>query len=136
SRHRPHADGGAVAARGHLRERLDVYGLRSPVARLSLVGHLRALGQRLEPVADDVAVMDEEILADLVRCDEAVALFVVEPLNCSGGHVPPPLIACGDRGGALSNDYGRLAQDCRGGARRTDSTIAPGMLELPALGPP
>src|SRR5438445_4242746 len=71
-------------------DRLDVDGLRPLVAGLGVKGHLRALGKRLEAVAADAAVMDEEILATIVRSDEAEALVVVEPLDGAAWHVLPP----------------------------------------------
>src|SRR5438067_8415815 len=49
--------------------------------------HLRVLGERLVALADDRAVMDEQILAALIGDDEAVPLLVVEPLHGSGCHI-------------------------------------------------
>src|SRR5215210_2542268 len=46
----------------------------------------RTLGQGLEALTGDVAVMDEEILGALVRGDEAIPLAVVEPLDGSASH--------------------------------------------------
>src|ERR671915_522285 len=63
-----------------------VDGLRALVARLGVVLDPGALGKRLEAVADDAGVMDEQVLARLVRRDEAEALVVVEPLHGSGCH--------------------------------------------------
>jgi len=52
-----------------------------------------ALGEALEAIAGDVAVVHEEILRALLRGDEAVPLAVVEPLNGSGCHrKTPPLL--------------------------------------------
>src|SRR5215212_1785487 len=48
---------------------------------------LRALGERLEAVACDRAVVDEQVLAALVGGDEPIALRVVEPLDGSGCHI-------------------------------------------------
>jgi hypothetical protein len=81
------ATGGRPQHGSLLGDRPNVYGLRSLVRRLGLVLDLCALGQRLEAIAGDAAVMDEEVLTYLVRRDEAEALVVVEPLHCSGGHV-------------------------------------------------
>src|SRR3954465_3839789 len=67
-------------------ERGDVDGLGALVAGLGVVGHLRALSQRLEAVGVDAGVMDEEVLATLVRGNEAEPLVVVEPLHGSGSH--------------------------------------------------
>src|SRR5690242_14594392 len=64
----------------------DVDGLRPLASRLGVVGDLRALGERLEAVGVDAGVVDEEVLATLVRRDEAEALVVVEPLHGSGRH--------------------------------------------------
>src|SRR3990172_3346970 len=47
----------------------------------------RAFLQRLEALAEDVRVVDEEVLAALVGRDEPVPLRVVEPLHDSGCHV-------------------------------------------------
>src|SRR3954469_5220481 len=66
---------------------LDVDRLRALVARLLLVGDLRALGQGAEAAARDRGVMDEEVPAAVIRGDEAVALLVVEPLDRSGRHM-------------------------------------------------
>src|SRR4051794_28975059 len=67
-------------------ERGDVDGLGALVPGLSVVRDLRTLGQRLEAAGVDAGVVDEEVLASLVRRDEAEALVVVEPLDNSGGH--------------------------------------------------
>src|SRR3954447_8676978 len=75
-------------------ERGDVDGLGALVAGLGVVGHLRALSQRLEAVGVDAGVMDEEVLAALVRGHEAEALVVVEPLHGSGSHDFPPRPMC------------------------------------------
>src|SRR5919197_371138 len=71
----------------------DVHRLRSLVADLLLVLHLGVLRQALEALAVDARVVHEEVAIALVRRDEAVALFVVEPLDGSGRHVEP-LPAC------------------------------------------
>src|SRR3954449_2179096 len=75
-------------------ERGDVDGLGALVADLGVVGHLRALSQRLEAVGVDAGVVDEEVLAALVRGHEAEALVVVEPLHGSGSHDFPPRPMC------------------------------------------
>src|SRR5687767_4217290 len=67
-------------------DRDDVRGLGALLTLAGLELHLRTLDERLEALADDVGVVDEEILAALVRADEAIALRVVEPLDCSGCH--------------------------------------------------
>src|SRR3954454_13343447 len=48
---------------------------------------LRALGERLEAVAGDCAVVDEQVLTACVRGDEAIPLRIVEPLDGSGCHL-------------------------------------------------
>src|SRR6187402_147262 len=65
----------------------DVGRLGALVALARLVLDLRALGEGLEPVAADAAVVDEEILATILRGDEPVSLAVVEPLNGSACHM-------------------------------------------------
>jgi putative membrane protein len=47
---------------------------------------LRTLGERLEAVAGDCAVVDEQVLTACVRGDEAIPLRIVEPLDGSGCH--------------------------------------------------
>src|SRR4051812_30951921 len=76
-------------------ERGDVDGLRALVAGLGVVGHLGTLGEGLEAAGVDAGVMDEQVLAVVVRRDEAEALVVVEPLDGSGRHGAfPPLRMC------------------------------------------
>src|SRR3954470_22974525 len=89
----PGADGLSVDDAAPL-QRGDVDGLRALVAGLGVVGHLRALSQRLEAAGVDAGVVDEEVLAALVRGDEAEALVVVEPLHGSGSHDFPPRRLC------------------------------------------
>src|SRR5207245_4205392 len=69
-----------------LGDRSDVGRFRTLRALALLELHARALGERLEAVAGDAAVMDEEILRSLVGGDEAVPLRIVEPLDDSVGH--------------------------------------------------
>src|SRR4051794_2512492 len=61
-------------------------------AFLGLVAHLGALGQGLEALAQDRAVMDEDVLRAVIGSDEPVALVVAEPLDCSSRHLLPPLV--------------------------------------------
>src|SRR5262245_22683297 len=68
----------------------DVLPLRALGAPLGLELDLRALGERLEAVAADRRVVDEDVLAAVARGDEAVALRVVEPLHSSCCHRNPP----------------------------------------------
>src|SRR5436190_2926845 len=95
----------------------DVDGLRALVAVLGVVGDPRALGEGAEAVGVDARVVDEEVLAALVRCDEAEALLVAEPLHGSGSHmscIPPrDLRALRPRRVLRSNDCGRWALLCR-----------------------
>src|SRR5436305_15051896 len=65
---------------------LNVGGLRALGASLGLVGHARALGQRLEAISEHRRVMDEEVLSGFIGRDESVPLVVVEPLHGSLGH--------------------------------------------------
>src|SRR3954449_7233131 len=75
-------------ARGEFRlDRPDVLRLRTLLALLGVVGDLRALGERAVSVGLNRCVVDEEVLARLVRGDESEALLVREPLHCSGRHV-------------------------------------------------
>src|SRR5215208_125247 len=67
-------------------ENAHVCGLGALVALLRLELDLRALIEGLEARAFDRAEMDEEVLASLVRRDEAEALVRVEPLDGSGCH--------------------------------------------------
>src|SRR5690349_16296919 len=91
----------------------DVDGLGALVAVLGVVGDPRAFRKRAEAVRVDARVVDEEILAALVRCDEAEALLVAEPLHGSGGHmscIPPRDVrALRTRRVLRSNDCGRWA---------------------------
>src|SRR3954468_23684228 len=89
----PGADGLSMDDAAPL-QRGDVDGLGALVAGLGVEGDLRALSQRLEAVGVDAGVMDEEVLAALVRGNEAEALVVVEPLHGSGSHDFPPRPMC------------------------------------------
>src|SRR5438477_12097095 len=64
----------------------DVLRLRALGALLGLVLHLRVLREGLVALADDRAVVDEQVLAAVVGRDEAIALVGVEPLDGSGCH--------------------------------------------------
>src|SRR3990170_658128 len=79
----------------------DVERLRALLTLARLELDLRTLSERLEAVAADAGVVDEEILRAVLRCDEAVALRIVEPLHCSCCHVNTPpyrMITNGKRG--------------------------------------
>src|SRR5437870_4200771 len=90
----------------------DVDGLRALVAVLGVVGDPRALGEGAEAVGVDARVVDEEVLAALVRRDEAEALLVAEPLHGSGSHmsrIPPRdvrALRCGGCYGATTAGAG------------------------------
>src|SRR6186997_1918996 len=78
-----------AATTGHahrLGDQGDVGRLGTLFALALLELHASALAQRLEAVAGDVAVVDEEILRAFIRSDEAVSLVVVEPLHDSVSH--------------------------------------------------
>src|SRR4029079_17269360 len=83
----------------------DVHSLRSLTALLRLVLDASALGQGPEPVHLDVGVVDEEILAPLVRRDEAVALRVVEPLHSSGRHYTSLQTTCTSLAGEAQSTH-------------------------------
>src|SRR5829696_7982274 len=70
----------------------DVHRLGTLVAGLFLVLHLRVLGQRLEALPVDAGVVHEEVAVAVVWRDEAVALFVVEPLDGCGRHLNCPFL--------------------------------------------
>src|ERR687893_875723 len=78
-----------LGTREHASDEANVHRLRSLVARLLLVLHLRVLSERLEALTVDAAVVDEQVTVPIVWRDEAVALLVVEPLDGSGRHVLP-----------------------------------------------
>src|SRR4051812_9842488 len=91
-------------------DRADVDRLRSLVAGLGLVLHARALGERAVAIGLDAAVVDEEVLAAFIGCDEAEALLVAEPLNGALCHVFPPrrLSCCVCRGSSKATVCERL----------------------------
>src|SRR6185436_19331945 len=76
-----------LSFRKPLRGFLDARGGRALRAFLGLVGHLGALGQGLEALAHDGAVMDEDVLRAVIGGDEPVTLVIAEPLDCSGRHL-------------------------------------------------
>src|SRR3954451_19723071 len=87
---RPAGAGRSVQSRWRRLERRDVDGLGALVPGLGVEADARALGERLEALGVDAGVVDEQVLAGIVRRDEAEALVVVEPLDGSGGHVWVP----------------------------------------------
>src|SRR5262249_48942076 len=87
-------------------QRADVDGLGALVAGLGVEAHAGALGEGAEPLRVDARVVDEEVLAGVVRRDEAEALVVVEPLDGSGGHslIPPGISVLRSRRTQRGND--------------------------------
>jgi hypothetical protein len=73
----------------------DILRLHALLPLGRLVGDLGALLEALEALARDARVMHEEVLAALVRGDEAVALIVAEPLNRSLSHTWSPPFSFG-----------------------------------------
>src|SRR5215211_5755065 len=73
----------------------DVIRLHALLALSSLVRDLGALIEALEAVTRYTAEVNEEVLATLIRGDEAVALIVVEPLYRSLGHGWSPPFSVG-----------------------------------------
>src|SRR3954465_11518856 len=118
---------------GERLQRDDVDGLGALVPGLGVVADARALGEGLEALGVDARVVDEQVLARVIRRDEAEALVVVEPLDGSGGHVWGPswavgaAIAEGAQKAATGNagtacvgvvpDYGRVKDTVRRGRR-------------------
>src|SRR5437763_6154095 len=68
-------------------QRLDVRSRGTLRPLLGVVAHARALGQRLEAVALDRAVVHEQILTRIIRGNKAEALVVAEPLHGSCCHL-------------------------------------------------
>src|ERR687890_844703 len=68
----------------------DVIRLHALLTLGRLVGDLGTLIEGLVTVTRYTAVVHEEILAALVRADEAVAFVIVEPLYRSLGHILEP----------------------------------------------
>src|SRR5919108_1263831 len=79
-----------LGSRRLLGDRSDVCRLRTFGAFALLELDARTLGEGLEPLTGDVAVMHEHILRALVRGDEPVPLAVVEPLHGSSCHQKTP----------------------------------------------
>ena len=65
----------------------DVVRLHALLALGSLARDLGTLIEALVAVTRYAAVVDEDVLATLIRGDEAVALLVTEPLYRSLGHM-------------------------------------------------
>src|SRR5436190_24232755 len=101
-------------------DRANVDCLRALVALLGVVGDLGPLAQRAVAVALNCTVVDEEVLALVIGRDEAVALLVTEPLDCSGCHALPPR-----RWGAANAED--AARQTAGATRFTHITLAVGI---------
>src|SRR5215470_11630221 len=68
----------------------DVRRLGAFLALTGFVRHLCPLNEGLEPRAGDRAEVNKQVLAAVIRGDEAISLGVVEPLHGSGCHIAPP----------------------------------------------
>src|ERR671927_269242 len=77
---------GPVAKREWCLREAHVRGVRALGALLRVVRDLRTLGEGTEAVPLDCREVDEEVLAPVLRRDEAEALLVAEPLDGSDGH--------------------------------------------------
>jgi hypothetical protein len=64
----------------------DVRGLRALLALRGLELHTLVVFEALVAIADDRGEVDEDVGCAAVGCDEAEALFAVEPLHGSLGH--------------------------------------------------
>src|ERR671912_2441578 len=122
------------AVTGRFPDRLDggdVIRLHALLALGSLVGDLGALLKALEAVTRYARVVHEEVLATLIRGDEAVALLVTEPLYRSLGHIWSPPFSVG----APLQQKSR-SSDIEGGASLTiKPTSIYCILTIPRLGP-
>src|SRR5262249_13159720 len=67
-------------------ERLDVRRLQALVALHDFERDVLTLGQRLVALTGDCGEMDEDIRLAIAALDEAVALFVREPLDRAFSH--------------------------------------------------
>src|SRR4051794_10743673 len=72
-----------------LSDRADVARLQALLAGRDRVLHLLAVGEGLEPVAGDGAVVDEHVRGAVLGRDEAEALCLVEPLDGALSHEFP-----------------------------------------------
>ena len=96
---------------------LDVDRLRSLGPVLGFVVHARAVGERAEAGAVDRRVVDEQVLAALVRGDEAEALVIVEPLDGSRRHRSCVFLSVETRtprpgGATYTRDSRRTGEEC------------------------
>src|SRR6059058_6684564 len=74
------------------------------------VHHSAIVGEGYKSLADDRAVVDEQVLAAFVRGDESISLVGVEPLHGSGCH-KTHLLHC--------SRTGRGGATCASGTRST-----------------
>src|SRR5690606_3738524 len=77
--------------------RNDVLRLRALLALGDVEGHLLAFLELAEARGGDVRVVGEDVSAAAVLLDEAEALFRVEPLHRTGGHIKSPETVPGKR---------------------------------------
>ena len=75
-------------------QRLDVRGLHALRAALRFKAHLLAFCQALEAVGANFREVCEEVVAAVIRRDEAKTLGVVEPFNRTGIHENPEMNKC------------------------------------------
>jgi hypothetical protein len=73
----------------------DVRRLRTLASRTGVELHLLTILKGTEPFRNDVAVMNEQILAPIVGSDESVTLLVTEPLHGATSQDFPPPKRCG-----------------------------------------
>src|ERR671920_2528949 len=74
----------------------DVFRLQTFPALGSLVGDLGTLIEALVAVASNTRMVHENVIATLIRSDEAVAFIIAEPLYRSLGHIwSPPFVLLG-----------------------------------------
>src|SRR5436190_10132627 len=127
----PRSPGPFCSFRGRLSplDRVNVrcLGALLPLGCLEL--DLRTFRERLEALAGDACVVDEQILRSVIGGDEAVPLVVAEPLHSAGCqliHLPLPTTGTGVRACSCTRaSAGRCAFPCvrtvpcaRGGPRR------------------
>src|SRR6476659_10938219 len=81
---------------------------------------LRALGERLEAVAGDCAVVEQQVLTACVRGNEAIPLRIVEPLDGSGCHL------CNTSSALIKNGQRERHSAHLGTRSRAPTTLAAG----------
>src|SRR6476620_11541412 len=98
---------GLLESGARLGSLLDARGGRALGAFFGLVAHFGALGQGLEALSEDGAVMYEDVLGAVVGRDEPVALIVAKPLDCSSRHALPPHCCAANAEDAVKQLRGR-----------------------------